>query len=98
MTNLTIPECRDELQVIARQLYARGHADDLATRIEAVIENMFRRPAARRALPESNQATPELLNEIHEFANSHPWLSYRAIGEMYGVSIGRVSEAVAGKR
>lgn len=59
---------------------------------------MYRRPAKRRARKEHADLTPVLARRIRAFAKLHPRMSYRRIGERFNVGIGRVSEAIAGRR
>ena len=42
--------------------------------------------------------TPELAQEIREFAEANPGMSHQAIAEQFNVNHGRVSEAIHGKR
>lgn len=82
---MTIPECRDALRAIILKL-------------REVERNMYRRPAARRARREHAVLTPALARKIRLYAAAHPRMSYRRIGELFNVGIGRVSEAIRGKR
>lgn len=82
---MTIPECRDELRAVIRKL-------------REIERNMYRRPAARRARREHDVMTAALARRIRAFAKEHPRMSYRRIGERFNVGIGRVSEAIRGRR
>jgi len=42
--------------------------------------------------------TPDLAEEIREYAQANPGMSHQAIGEVFNVNHGRVSEAIIGKR
>lgn len=68
-----------------------------ARRIESLVRQMHRRKAVRRAAIEHAHVTPALRRQIKTYAISNPRMSYAKIGIRFNVSIGRVSEAVAGK-
>jgi hypothetical protein len=53
---------------------------------------------ARRASAKSPRMTEELQMRIEEFAERHVNYSYMDIASRFGVSTGRVSEALSGKR
>ena len=97
MNDMTIPQCRERLNEIAEMLPTMTFAK-AQEEIRKVIEQMHRRPAVRRAQTRSVKMTPELRRHIANMASARPDLSYQAIGQLYGVSAGRVSEAVAGFR
>jgi hypothetical protein len=42
--------------------------------------------------------TPELYEEIREYAEANPGMSHQDIAVMFNVNHGRVSEAIKGKR
>lgn len=83
--SMTIPECRAELRSIIR-------------RLRLIERQMYRRSPKRKAAPESSVMTPYLKGKIRQYARKHSTASYKKIGDVFNVSIGRVSEALAGKR
>ena len=82
---MTIPECRHELRIIMH-------------RLKLIEKNMHRRKPARRARKEHVTLTPTLKRKIRKFAGDNPRMSYVRIGKYFNVGIGRVSEALRGKR
>ena len=92
----TIPQIREELLEIADTI--DGEEISSARRIRRLVKAMYRRPAIRRAQAESRPVTPELMDYIRNFAKQNPTYSYATIGRIWGVAIGRVSEALSGKR
>lgn len=103
----TIPQVREELLALAKDLKvsARLQNDDQAIvslnssrKIIRLVKSLYRRPAIRRATTESAEATPMLMRRIKSYALSNTSMSYAKIGRHFNVSVGRVSEAVAGKR
>lgn len=56
----------------------------------------------RRRLPpkkaKAQRITPELAEEIREYAEAHPDLPQREIGRYFNVDQGRVNEALNGQR
>jgi len=102
---MTIPECREELRSLIRRLRVvvttPAHKSELKSilrQLRLIERQMYRRRRKRRAAPESNPVTPDLIRKIRKYAIEHPRASYKEMGALYGVSIGRVSEALAGKR
>lgn len=94
--HLTIPECRGMLEVLAKDLTARGLRGD-AWRIRKIITHMKRRKPVRMTKPRSPPITPAIKARIRELARTTDE-SQMAIGHRVGVNSGRVSEALAGKR
>lgn len=90
----TIPQIREELLEVAGELRNLR----LSNKIKRLVTQMKRRKAVRRSNRDSAPFTPQLAIRIRNYANSHPHLSYKAIGTTFNVASGRVSEAVAGKR
>jgi hypothetical protein len=94
--NLTIPECRGRLTVIANHLADTGRRE-AARLIREVINHMYRRKAVRMTKPRSPPLTPALKARIRELAKTTDQ-SQMQIGHRVGVNSGRVSETLAGKR
>lgn len=90
----TIPQVRKELLEIANTT----RSPQLSRKLKLLVNNMYRRPAVRRAAKEHAEYTPELGRRIKLYALGHPTASYTVIAAHFDVSIGRVSEAIAGKR
>jgi hypothetical protein len=63
-----------------------------------LADELRRRPIEARAPVTSNPMTPDLAQEIRDYAAANPGLSHQAIAEEFGVNHGRVSEALKGKR
>lgn len=85
-----IPEVRVRLHELADQ-HGLPELHELA-------EATRRRPAVRRAAPQSRPMTPELQAEIRSYAAKHPRATLARIADALEVNPGRVSEALNGKR
>lgn len=70
-------------------------ADEL---IELADELKRRSPAGARAPATSTPMTPELADEIKEFAADNPGMSQQDVGVVFNVNHGRISEVLKGKR
>jgi hypothetical protein len=93
---MTIPEIAERMREIAKQIQVHNptESDEL---LELSYE-LGRRPSGARAPITSTPMTPELAQEIRDYADEHPGMSHQAIAEAFGVNHGRVSEALKGKR
>lgn len=91
----TIPEIRKRLLTLAN---TRLMSIDTQREIKALVKAMYRRPPVRRAPAEHVPLTPQLIAKIKRTALNNPKLSYAKLGRLYTVSIGRISEVLAGKR
>lgn len=89
----TIPQVREALLLIANEVDASQ-----SRKIKRLVKSLYRRPAIRRAATEHANVTPQLRSQIAAYATLRPNASYAAIGREFNVSIGRVSEVIAGKR
>lgn len=81
-----IPEIRDRLREIADE-EGLEELHDLA-------DEMHRNSPVRRARPRSAQLTPELAEEIRNYARKNPRMHQRDIAQRFNVNPGRVSEAM----
>jgi hypothetical protein len=99
MTNLTIPEVRDELISLSHSI-SMGHyiPATLALKLLNLSEQLKRRPASSKSEVKSQRMTPSLARSIAAFAKTNPKLSQVEIAQRFGVNPGRVSEAINGKR
>jgi hypothetical protein len=86
---LTIPQVRGILIDLALE-----RMDPVFLDIEA---HLYRRPYVRRARQRSHM-TPRIGLRIKELARDFPDAPYQWIADRAGVSIGRVSEVLAGRR
>jgi hypothetical protein len=87
MTNKRgIPEIRIRLRVIANET----GIDEL----NELANEMYRRPAYRRADRRSPTLTPDLAAKIRDYALQHPKDHLQDIAEVFGVNPGRVSESL----
>jgi hypothetical protein len=96
----TIPQVREYLLKLADSIN-NGKATDvnyIVRQLRNAVNNMKRRPYVRKASTESKLMTPQLKRRIKAFATNNPHMTYMRIANYHGVSIGRVSEALAGKR
>jgi predicted XRE-type DNA-binding protein len=58
----------------------------------------IKRRSGTRAPAASTKVTPELYEEIKEYAEANPTMSHQDIAVIFNVNHGRVSEAINGKR
>jgi len=98
---MVIPEIRIELLAIAEWLdeYAEIDANqtlaDKAARLRMIETELYRRKPVRLA-PRSKKTPPVRL--IRAFATQHPDMDYADMAAEIGVTTGRISEALVGKR
>ncbi len=93
---MTIPEIAKRLREIAEEIQASMPA--LAGELMELANELRRRPTGPRAPITSTTMTPELADEIREYAEANPGLSHQEIAENFSVNHGRISEALHGKR
>jgi len=98
----TIPANRKCLHEIADELrhpllFPRT-LDAIAREIDQIAFDLWRRPAATRAPVASVPMTDELAESIRRDHVAHPKFTQQQIATRHGVTIGRVSEAISGKR
>jgi len=84
--SLGIPAVRDRLREIADE-YGIDELNDLA-------DQMYRKPPKKRASVRSPKLTPEMAQEIRDYAAANPDAHQQDIAEKFGVNHGRVSEAL----
>jgi hypothetical protein len=86
----TIPQIRDRLRELAIELDCPELRD--------LAEETRRDFCGHKAAPEAAKITPERAAEILHFVKRFPHLSNRAVGRIFHVDGGRVSELKNGKR
>jgi len=99
----TIPEVRDRLRSVAAELRMFGldrSPGDIADELDALAEETKRRPNGNRAKAPvaSASVTPEIAEAIRAYKLAYPHATMFAIGAVFRVNQGRVSEALYGKR
>lgn len=87
---MRIPEIRDRLKEIAAE---SGNPE-----IASLAEELTRRRPRKRAPVTSAPFTPELAAQIRQYVAAHPTMSNQAVGRVFNVNGGRVSEATRGYR
>jgi hypothetical protein len=94
---MKVPEVATRMRKISEQI--QGDFPQAAAELLELADELRRRsPAGPRAPATSTPMTPELAEEIREFANDNPGMSHQEIGVVFNVNHGRVSEAIRGKR
>lgn len=94
---MKIPQVANRIREISSNI--KGHFPELAAELLELAEELKRRsPTAPRAPATSTQMTPELADEIKEFADANPGTSHQDIAVVFNVNHGRVSEVLSGKR
>lgn len=82
----SIPELRDRLREIAQETGLEE--------LNQIADEMYRRPAVRRAKPRSPAVSPEMAEEIRRYAWEHQELHLHDVAHHFHVNPGRVSEAL----
>ena len=95
-SKVKIPELANQIREIAEKIKASRPIE--ADELMQLADELRRRPPGPRAPVESTPMTPELAQEIREYADAHPGMSHQTIAEAFNVNHGRVSEAIHGKR
>ena len=93
-----IPEARLELKAIAKELEARG-LPSFARRIRQVVRSqMHRKEWVTRSPAHHQTMTAELGEEVRRLHRKFPRMSQATISEKLNIGLGRVSEALNGKK
>ena len=105
MTKRTIPQVRVRLAEVAEELRALSPACEqprdilrLASEINALVVEMVREPAVRRAPTQSPYVTDKVVKAVRRLADNNPDVPMNRIAEHFGINQGRVSEILNGKR
>jgi hypothetical protein len=91
---MTIPEVREDMLREAAQC----HDLFLRSKLLAWEAELHRRPPVRKVRREARAATEASEQAVREYAASHPNASYREMSVLFRQSVGRISEALAGRR
>src|SRR3954464_3712880 len=97
----TIPDNQKKLRLLAQELEDPDRTlslADIAWYIRFITKDLSRRPYIRLAPAQAKPMTPALRLQLRDAALADPTETYQSISERFGVTAGRVSEAVAGKR
>jgi hypothetical protein len=94
---MKIPEVANRIREISLEIAEAfpSHANELVLLAD---ELRRRSPSLPRAAATSTPMTPELADEIREFAEANPGTSHQDIAVVFNVNHGRVSEVISGKR
>jgi predicted XRE-type DNA-binding protein len=92
---MKLPDVAKRMREIA-ELIQKDHPKESGELFELAAE--IRRRSGPRAPANSTPITPELYEEIKEYAEANPGMSHQDIAVIFNVNHGRVSEAVKGKR
>lgn len=84
--HISIPDARDRLRLLANKHNIPELAD--------IADAMYRRAPTRRAGTRSSRVTPEMAEEIRQYAAAHPDDHQQDIANHFNVNVGRVSEAL----
>src|SRR5579871_413021 len=93
--NMKLPEVAKRMREIGELIQA-NHPKESAELFELAAE--IKRRSGTRAPAASTKVTPELYEEIREYAEANPTMSHQDIAVIFNVNHGRVSEAINGKR
>lgn len=98
----TIPQNQIYLHMLADELMGlepRTMTDEeVGRKLRAITMDLSRRPRVTDAPPRARRVTPKLNQQIRDMHRSFPDMRQQDISEALGVTAGRVSEALAGKR
>jgi hypothetical protein len=89
-----IPQARTRLEALRDEMIA-AHLDYYVEDIDYILTLMVREKYKERTSRQSATMTPELADEIRNYAICHPNLSTQRIASHFNVNPGRVSEALA---
>jgi chromosome condensin MukBEF complex kleisin-like MukF subunit len=84
-----IPAVRDRLYELADEL-------DIEE-LRELADQLWRKSARKRAPIRSPKLTPEMAEEIRQYAADNPDAHQQDIAEKFGVNHGRISEALDGQ-
>lgn len=88
-----VPKARKELEDIRDDLY------DIMWRVDGALKKLYREKPSKPKTPPSAVTIGELeAQEIRAYAKKHPHASHMQIAHQFKTNIGRVSEALNGKR
>jgi hypothetical protein len=93
---MKIPQVASRMREIAQEIQNTYPAQ--AAELLELADELKRRFSGPRAPATSTPMTPELAEEIREYAEANPGMPHQTIGEVFNVNHGRVSEAIKGKR
>jgi hypothetical protein len=93
---MKVPDVAKRMREIA-ELIQGEHPGESGELLELAGE-LKRRFSGPRAPAASTPITPELYEEIREYAEANPGMSQQEIAVIFNVNHGRVSEAIKGKR
>jgi hypothetical protein len=92
-----IPEVANRMREISEDI--EGSFPAAARELRQLADELRRRsPTLPRAPATSTPMTPELADEIREFAEANPGTSHQDIAVVFNVNHGRISEVLSGKR
>jgi len=94
---MKIPEVASRMREISSQIQSSFPTEAIEL-IQLADELRRRSPTLPRAPATSTPMTPELAEEIREFAEANPGTSHQDIAVVFNVNHGRVSEVISGKR
>jgi len=94
---MIIPEVRQELLKIAHELEQNGHKP-IGRRLRELEGELYRRRGVHPTKVRSQAITPDLKRQIRTFKAAWPDKSEQQIAAHFKVNMGRVSEALIGKR
>jgi len=92
---MKLPDVAKRMREIAERIQD-NNPDEAGELIELAAE--IKRRSGTRAPANSTTMTPELYEEIKEYAEANPGMSQQEIAVVFNVNHGRVSEAISGKR
>jgi|SoiMethySBSTD1v2_1073268.scaffolds.fasta_scaffold00799_63 hypothetical protein len=101
---MRLPDVQDRLKAMAALLenpttpsLSLSRAD-IAKQLRVLVVEIYRRPRVRQAPAKARHVDKALRDQLRQYAIMFPDQTYQEIAVQFGVTAGRVSEALAGKR
>ena len=95
---MTIPEVREELLKVAAAMNEYPYTKPFAAKLYELEAELYRRRGVRPTKIRSQRVTRYLRQQIRDYKRAHPGFSEQQIAAHFKVNMGRVSEALIGKR
>lgn len=99
---MRLPDVQDRLKAMAVLLEDPKtpplSRSDIAKQLRVLVVEIYRRPRVRQAPAKARHVDKALRAQLRQYAIMFPDQTYQEIAVQFGVTAGRVSEALAGKR
>lgn len=97
-----IPEIQRRMHLLVDEMLMPSmlpmSSEEIALEFRNLIVKLSRRPRKTNAPVASRKMSPEIADQILEFHRRFPEATQQEIAVAFGVTAGRISETIAGKR